>query len=233
MVSVDKAVIARISKAGKKFEVLVDPELALGFRGGKAVPPEELLAVEEVYEDVGKGLRAAAADLTKAFGTGNAKDVCLKIVKEGEVQLTTEQRRKMQEERERAVAAIISRQGVNPQTGAPHPVDRVLRAMEQAKARVSIERGAEEQVEGVLKVIQAVIPIKIEKVQVAIKIPAQYSGRGAGIVREFGSPQREEYSGDGSYMCVLELSAGMQQDLFGKLNSLTHGEVQVKQIGKK
>ncbi|MBI4015910.1 MAG: ribosome assembly factor SBDS [Candidatus Aenigmarchaeota archaeon] len=232
MVSVDKAVIARINKAGKKYEVLVDPELALAFRGGKAVEAGSLLAVEEVFEDVGKGTRAAAADLTKAFGTGNAKDVCLKIVKEGEVQLTTEQRRKMQEERERAVAAIISKQGVNPQTGAPHPIDRVLRAMEQAKARVSIERSAEEQVEAVLKIVQTVIPVKIEKVQVAIKIPAQYSGRGAGIVREFGYPQREEYSGDGSYLCVLELSAGMQQDLFSKLNSLTHGDVQIKPIKK-
>ena len=83
-----------------------------------------------------------------------------------------------------------------------------------------------------MKAIQPIIPIKFEKVQIAVKIPAQYAGRGSGIVRNFGTPSREEWGGDGSYLCTMEMAAGLQPELFDKLNSLTHGEVTVKVVKK-
>src|SRR3989344_4831928 len=232
MVSVDKAVIARLTKAGQKFEILVDPELALQVRQGKEIEMDKLLAVQEVFLDVGKGTRHQAVDLTKTFGTTDIKVLAPKIIREGEVQLTSQQREKMLEDRTKAIAAIISREGVNPQTGAPHPQDRIMRTMEQAKGRIDIEKRAEDQVDIVMKAIQPIIPIKFEKVQVAVKIPAQYAGRGSGIVRNFGTPSREEWAGDGSYMCTMEMAAGLQPELFDKLNSLTHGEVTVKVVKK-
>ncbi len=233
MISVDKAVIARLVKAGKKFEILVEPELAVNVKGGKSVSAEDLLAVEEVFEDVGKGTRVPAADVNKFFGTSDILKIAEKIIREGDVQLTTEQRNKMLEEKTKAVTAIIARNGINPQTGTPHPQDRILRAMEQAKARVVIEKSAEEQVDAILKLIQPIIPIRFEKAQIAIKIPAEHAGRAAGIIRNFGTPSREEWAGDGSYMAVVEIPAGMQTELFDKLNSLTHGEAVVKNLSQK
>lgn len=230
MVSVEKAVIARIVKAGQKFEILVDPELALDVKRGKEVPLDALLAVPEVFEDSKKGTRPASDTINKTFGTNDISVIAPRIIREGEVQLTTEQRRKMLEEKTKAIANIISRQGVNPQTGAPHPPDRVLRAMEQAKVRVSIERPPEEQVDAILKEIRSIIPIRFEKVKVAIRVPPTHAARAAGVIRNFGTPSREEWGNDGSYMCVIELAAGIQAELYDKLNSLTHGEVQVKQL---
>ncbi len=233
MVSVDKAVIARLMKAGKKFEILVEPELAVSVKGGKEIPADDLLAVPEVFEDVGKGTRVPAADVNKFFGTSDIQKIAEKIIRDGDVQLTTEQRNKMLEEKTKAVTAIIARNGINPQTGAPHPQDRILRAMEQARARVVLEKSAEEQVDGILKLIQPIIPIRFEKISVAIKIPAEHAGRAAGIIRNFGTPSREEWAGDGSYMAVVEIPAGMQTELFDKLNSLTHGEAVVKNLSAK
>ena len=232
MVSVEKAVIARIVKSGQKFEILVDPELALKVRQGKDIPVDSLLAVPEVFEDTKKGTRPASDTVNKTFGTNDIAIIAKKIIQEGEVQLTTEQRHHMVEEKTRAIAAIISRQGVNPQTGAPHPIDRVLRAMEEAKVRVNIEKNPEEQVETVLEAIRPIIPIRFEKVKVAIKVPAQYVGHAVGVIHNFGKPSREEYANDGSYLCVIELAAGIQAELYDKLNSLTHGEVEVKKMGK-
>jgi len=233
MVSVDKAVIARLMKAGKKFEILVEPELAVSVKGGKEIPADDLLAVPEVFEDVGKGTRVPAADVNKFFGTSSIQKIAEKIIREGDVQLTTEQRNKMQEEKTKAVAAIIAKNGLNPQTGAPHPQDRILRAMEQARVRIAIEKSADEQVDAVLKLIQPIIPIRFEKISVAIKIPSAHAGRAAGVIRNFGTPSREEWAGDGSYMAVVEIPAGMQTELFDKLNSLTHGEAVVKNLSQK
>ncbi|MBU5557977.1 MAG: ribosome assembly factor SBDS [Candidatus Aenigmarchaeota archaeon] len=229
-VSVEKAVIARITKAGQRFELLVDPMKAMEVRSGKTVPIEELLAAPEVFENVGKSTRASPATLNKVFGTNDIATIARIIIREGEVQLTTEQRRAMTEERTKAVAAAISRQGVDPRTGAPHPAERILRAMEQAKVHIDPEKPAEQQIEAVLKAIAPIIPIKFERATIAVKIPAEYAPRVAGIIRNFGTPSREEWAGDGSYMAVLEMPAGLQTELYDKLNALTKGSAQVKLI---
>lgn len=227
-VSVEKAVIARITKAGQKFELLVDPAKATELRSGKTVPVDQLLAAPEVFEDVHKGTKASPTMLNKVFGTNDLATIANKIVREGEVQLTTEQRRAMAEEKTKAIAAAISRQGVDPRTGAPHPLERVLRAMEQAKARVDPERPAEQQVDAVLKAIAPIIPIKLERATVGVKISAEFGHRAAGIVRNFGNVSREEWGSDGSYMAVIEMPAGLQTELYDKLNALTRGSAQIK-----
>jgi len=232
MVSVEKAVIAKILKGGQKFEILVDPVLALEVRQGKDVPVDLLLAVPEVFEDVHKGTRPGGVIVNKTFGTNDISVVAKKIIKEGEVQLTTEQRHKMTEEKTKAIASIIARNGVNPQTGVPHPQDRILRTMEEAKVRIDFDKKAEEQVDSVMEAIRAIIPIRFEKARIAIRVPPQYAGRAVGMIRNFGTPSKEEYGSDGSYLCVLEIPAGIQADIYDKLNSLTHGEVQVKKLDK-
>ena len=219
-------------KAGQKFEILVDPVLALEVRQGKEVPIDNLLAVPEVFEDVKKGTRPIGTIVNKVFGTNDISVVAKRIIKEGEVQLTTEQRHKMMEDKTKAIASIIARNGVNPQTGVPHPQDRILRSMEEAKVRIDMDKRADEQVDAVLEAIRAIIPIKFEKIRIAIKVPPQYAGRAVGMIRNFGTPSKEEYGADGSYLCVIEVAAGIQAEIYDKFNSLTHGEVQVKKMDK-
>jgi len=227
-ISVEKAVIAKYVKSGEKFEILVDPEKALQFKMGKEVSLGDLLASPEVYEDSKKGLRASTDKINKIFGTNNLEQVVKKIIKEGEVQLTTEQRKRMIEEKTKAIATLISRRAVNPQTGVPHPADRILRAMEQAKVRVDFEKSAEEQIDGVVKSIQSIIPLKFEKMQLAIKIPPSFAGKAPNLIRSFGTLLKEEWKSDGSYIALIEISAGLQQEVYDKLNSLTHGQVETK-----
>ncbi len=227
-ISVEDSVIARITKGGEKFEILVDPQKALEVKSGKEVPLDELVVSEELYEDAKKGLRIAEDKINRAFGTNNIKEIIYKIIKQGDVQLTTEQRKKIIENKTKAVASIISREGINPQTNVPHPVDRVTRAMEQAKVKIMLEIDAEQQVEAVLEEIQKIIPIKFEKVTLSIKIPAQFAGKASSIIRNFGKMIKEGWKGDGSYFCMIEVSGGMQQDVYDKLNSLTHGQFEVK-----
>ena len=232
MISVEKAVIARLTKSGEKFEILVDPEKALEVKSGKDVSLDELLASEEIYEDARKGLRVAGEKVNKTFGTNDLNTVIKKIIIEGEVQITTEQRREMLEEKRRAIANVISKRGVNPQTGLPHPPDRILRAMDEAKIRIELEKRVEEQIDGILKEIQTIIPIKFEKVQIAVKIPPSFAGKASNIMRSFGSLLKEEWSSNGSYVSLIEIPAGIQQEFYDRLNNLTHGQVEVKIIKK-
>ncbi|NIM47384.1 MAG: ribosome assembly factor SBDS [Candidatus Aenigmarchaeota archaeon] len=232
MISVEKAVIARLTKSGEKFEIIVDPEKAMDLKTGKEIVLEDLLASEEIYEDAKKGLRASNENVNKAFGTNDLKKIVYTIIKEGEVQITTEQRKRMLEEKTKAIANIIAKRGVNPQTGLPHPADRILRAMEQSKVRIDLERRIEEQIDEVLKKIQTIIPIKFERIQIAIKIPPSFAGKASNIVRSFGTLLKDEWAKDGSYICLIEIPAGIQQEVYDRLNNLTHGQVEVKVVKK-
>jgi ribosome maturation protein SDO1 len=228
MISVEKAVIARLTKSGEKFEVLVDPERALELRMGKDIALDNLVASEEIYEDSKKGLRASKENINKAFGTNDLNIIIKTIVKEGEVQLTTDQRRQMLEEKTKAIASIISKRSINPQTNLPHPMDRILRAMEEANIRIDLDKRVEEQVDTVINGIQSILPIKIERIQIAIKIPPSFAGKASNIIRSFGTLLKEEWASDGSLMSLIEIPAGIQQEVYDRLNNLTHGQVEVK-----
>ena len=232
MISVEKAVTARLVKAGQKFEILVDPDKALEVKMGKDVPLDSLIASEEVYEDVKKGTRASSDSINKTFGTNDMKIISTKIIKDGEVQLTTDQRRQMLEEKTKAIASTISKRAINPQNNLPHPTDRILRAMDEAKVKIDLDKRVEEQVDSTINAIQKILPIKIERIQLAIKIPSSFSGKAGNIIRSFGTLLKEEWASDGSLISLIEIPAGIQQEVYDRLNNLTRGQVDVKIVKK-
>jgi ribosome maturation protein SDO1 len=227
MVSVEKAVIAKISKEGMEFEILVDPDLALDFKKGKPMSIENILAVNEIFRDSRKGERVSSKDLEKAFGTSDVFKVAEKIIKEGEVQMTTEQRRKLIEEKTNEIATIISRNGIDPKTKLPHPVTRIINAMKEAKVNIDPFKPAKEQIKSVVEKIQGILPIAMERVEIAVKIPIEYAGKANAMIREISEVKKEEWTSD-SWIGVIEIPAGIQGDIYSKLNKLTAGNVQVK-----
>ena len=130
--------IARITRAGEHFEILVKPEPALSYRTGKINSVSKVLATETVFTDANKGLRASEDQLQKAFGTSNTVKIADVILKSGSLQLTTEQRKKMTENKRKQIVSFITRQCVDPKTNLPHPPLRIEKAMEQVSVAVRI-----------------------------------------------------------------------------------------------
>ncbi len=228
MVSLDKAVIARIKKGGETFEVLVDPYLARDLKEGKEVNFEDLIASEEVYKDAKKGERVSLDELTKHFGTNDFEKIVRTIILEGDVQITAEQRREMYEQKKKQIIEFIRKNTVDPRTGAPHPPSRIERAMEEAKAHIDIFKTVEAQVKDIIKALKPIIPIRIEEVEIAIKIPSAYTGKAMGAIYSFGNVIQEEWQKDGSWICVLRIPAGMQGDLLDLLGRVAQGEALTK-----
>jgi len=189
---------------------------------------DDLLAYPAVYKDSRKGEAVSEQDLQKVFGTKDIMKIAERIIKEGELQLTTEQRRKMIEQKKIQIANIISRKGINPQTNTPHPPQRIINAMEQVGVNIDPFLDAELQVDKVLKSIKTILPIKFQKVVLQIKIPPQFSGSAYSVLKSVGSIINEEWLGDGSLLANIEILAGVQDELFQKLSSLTHGNFESK-----
>ncbi len=228
MVNVDDAVIARLESYGERFEILVDAELAADYKRGNDIEIEKVLAVEEVFKDAHKADKASEENMQKAFETTDPLEVADIIIKKGSIQITANQRRKMQEEKTKQVITKIAQEAINPQTKLPHPPTRIAKAMEEAKVHIDPMKTVEEQIEPTVKAILTKIPIRIEKVQVAVKIPGNYTGKSYSLITQYGKLIKEEWENDGSWIGIVEIPGGLQDKFYTELSGLTHGEVETK-----
>jgi ribosome maturation protein SDO1 len=224
-----KTVVAKYSTGGEKFEILVDADLAYEYITGKRSDPMAALQAEEVFIDANKGERQGEDKLRKAFGTTDIVKIAETILKHGNVPITTEQRAKLAEDKRKQVASIIARNSIDPRTNAPHPLQRIEGAMEQAKVSIDPFRNANEQVDGVVKKINIILPIKFATAKMEVVIPAEYANRCYGLLKQYGL-KSEEWQSDGSLKSVLEFPAGLQGEFFEKLNSYTKGSAITKNL---
>jgi len=232
MSNVENSVLARISRQGKHFEILVNLEKAIDFKHGKA-KIEDVLVYEEIFKDSKKGLHANEKDMTLVFGTDNKREVATKIIKEGELQLTTEYKNKLRDEKKKQVIQLIHRTAVDPKTNYPHPIARIENAINDLGIHVDEFKPAEEQVQEVLKKLREVLPISFEMRELSIKVPGQFGGQSFPIIKKYSKILKEDWQSDGSLLVLIEVPAGMQNELFDKLNGLTHGHVESKLIAKR
>ncbi len=188
---------------------------------------KNILVVEEIFKDARKGERQSPSKIEKAFGTQDIYAVLKEILEKGDVQLTTEQKRKMMEEKRKAIIAYISQNAIDVRTNAPVPPLRIENAMEKLKIRVDPFKPVDSQIPEIVKVLKREIPLKIATAQIAIKVPVEYSGKVLGYLKSF-KVKREEWGSSGELYAIIEIPAGMQGEVFGKLSKLTSGTVDVK-----
>jgi len=224
----DKYTIARITKDNEHFEVLVKPQKALDFRMGKIAAITEVLAGETIFSDANKGTKPSEESMRKAFGTTDSLKIAETILTKGTLQLTTEQRRKMIEDKRRQIVDFISRQSVDPKTNLPHPPTRIENAMEQVRYSIDPFKPVEEQARDIVKLLRPILPLKMEQMTLGVTVPAEYSARAYGTIKGFGTIKREEWRANGSWYGVIEMPAGVYASFLDKLGEITKGAGEAK-----
>ena len=230
MLMSEKYTVARMIKDNEHFEVLVKPQKALDYRMGKIAAITEVLVTETIFSDANKGTKVSEENLRKAFGTTESLKIAEMILKKGTLQLTTEQRRKMVEDKRKQIVDFISRQCVDPKTNLPHPPLRIENALEQIHFSIDPFKPVEEQAREIIKLLRPILPLKMEQVSVGVHIPTEYSARAYGTIKVFGTIKREEWRGDGSWYGVLEMPAGLYGPFLEKLGEITKGSGEAKII---
>lgn len=224
-----KTVVAKYSSGGEEFELLVDSDLAYEYITGKRNDPMAALQAEEVFADANKGERQSAEKVKKVFGTNDIVKVAETILKHGNVPVTTEQRARLLEEKKKQIAMIIARNSIDPRTSAPHPLQRIETAMQNAKLTIDPFKNANEQVDAVVKKINMVLPIKFATAKIEVVVPAEYANRCYGLLKQYGL-KSEEWQSSGSLKVILEFPAGLQGEFFEKLNAYTKGNALTKSM---
>ena len=226
--SLDDAVIARLKKGIEHFEILVDPYATADLIDGSEIDIIQSLAIDAIFKDSKKGTHASEESLQKNFGTEEVSEIAKQIILKGDIQLTTEQRKKMQENKKNRIIEKIVRNAMDPKTKAPHPRQRIEFAMEEAGVHVDPFKPVNEQVKTTIDTLRPLLPLSMERIKISVKIPSQYIGKAYGIARNYGVLEREDWQSDGSWIGIIKIPAGMQNDFYDKLNNITKGNVSTK-----
>ncbi|MDH5363145.1 MAG: ribosome assembly factor SBDS [Aigarchaeota archaeon] len=222
--------IARLTKGGENYEILVDPDNALKLKLGENISVRKVLLYDTIFRDSKKGTRASEEQLRKNFKTTDPLEIASIILKQGEIQVTSEQRRKLIEDKRRQIVDFISKNSIDPRTNAPHPPTRIENALEEIDVSIDPFIDAKEQAKSIIERLRSVLPLKIGVTRLSIRMPANFVGKAYGLIKSYGNLTREEWQKDGSWICVAEASTGAHLELMDKLNRLCAGRVEIKLI---
>ncbi|MGC8600527.1 MAG: ribosome assembly factor SBDS [Nitrososphaeria archaeon] len=225
-----KTAIIKYVKGSEKFEIVVYADAAFDYRQNKLKDIDKVLVIDEVFTDSSKGQRAPRDRLKKAFGTEDIREIEKEILTKGELPLTTEQRRRLIEDKKKQIMTIISKSYVDPKTNLPHPVMRIEKAMDMAGISIDPLKPAEEQAKLVVEKIRPYIALKTGSITLSFKIPAKYAYQVIKVLKEYGEIKQENWESDGSLSGLITIPLATQAAFLDRIASLTHGEGLVKLI---
>lgn len=222
-----KFTIVRLNLDNNKFEILVKPDPALEYKLGKRTDLSNVLISEEIYSDANKGSRAASEKLVKYFKTTDSTEVAKQILSRGELNLTTDQRRKMVEEKKKQIIQYINKSFIDPKTHMPHPPLRIESAINEARVVIDPFKRPEDQVKVIIDSLRKVLPLKSETLRLTITVPPQFSAQSYNTLKTTGNFVGEQWLADGSLRVTLEINAGMKGALLDRIGSATKGSAHV------
>ena len=192
---------ARFSYEGQKFEILVKPDQALEFKLGKRTDITSVLISEDIYTDSSKGNKPSDDMLTKAFKTNDTTKIAEIILKKGDLNLTTAQRRKMMDEKRKQIIEYIAKTYVDPRSHLPHPPLRIEQAMTDARVSIDPQKSADDQIKDIVDGLRGII-LKSENIDLIITVPAQYAAQSYSVLKSSGTLKKEEWLSNAPHMRI-------------------------------
>jgi len=226
----DKVTVVRLSVEGEKFEIIVKPDPALEFKLGKRKEISGVLVSDEVYSDSNKGTRASTEKLMKAFKTTDSNSIATIILQKGDLNLTTDQRRKMVTEKRKQIVDSIAKTFVDPRSHLPHPPLRIEQAMDDARISIDPFRNIDEQIKEIIEQLRSIIPLKSENMLLEVTVPAQFAAQSYSVLKSFGSLKKEEWQSNGSLKVILDIPAAARANVIDRLGSVTKGTASVEVV---
>jgi ribosome maturation protein SDO1 len=219
MVSLDNAVLARWEYGGKRYEILVDPELVDRFRSEPdSVNFDDFLATDEVWHDARGGDRPTEEAIQNAFETQDIFSIAKIILEKGTIQLTTNQRKEMIEQKRQMIIQEIHQTAIDPKAKSPHPKIRIELALEESRFSVDPFKRIDAQVKDAIAVLKHMIPLSFEPVRIAFRIPSSGYGAASKFLRQY--LDKEDWLSNGDWACIIECPPGTASGLIGKVKGI-------------
>ena len=226
----DKVTVVRYSFSGDKFELLVKPDPAFDYKLGKITEISKVLVSDEIYTDSNKGTRATNEKLEHVFKTNDLTKIAEIIMKKGELNLTTEQRKKMMSEKRKQLVTFIAKTYVDPRSHLPHPPLRIEQAIEDGRISIDPFKNINDQVKDIVEKLRPIIPLKSENIVLEILVPAQFVAQSYTILKSTGTLKKEDWQSNGSLKAILEIPAAARPNVIDRLGSITKGTATIEVV---
>ena len=103
------------------------------YKLGKKKDISSVLISDEIYTDYGKGTKPSTEKLLAAFKTEDKTEIAQIMFEKGDLNLTTDQRRKMVDQKRKQIVEFIAKTYVDPRTHLPHPPLRIELALKDGR----------------------------------------------------------------------------------------------------
>ena len=226
----EKTTVVRYSFSGDKFELLVKPDPAFDYKLGKITEISKVLVSDDIYTDSSKGTRVTNEKLIQVFKTDDLTEIAQIIMKKGELNLTTEQRRKMTTEKRKQLVTFIAKTYVDPRSHLPHPPLRIEQALDDGRVSIDPFKNIDEQVKDIVEKLRPIIPLKSENIILEISVPAQFVAQSYTVLKSTGTLKKEDWQTNGSLKAILEIPAAARPRVIDRLGSITKGTATVEVV---
>mmetsp|Transcript_66087 Transcript_66087/g.166640 ORF Transcript_66087/g.166640 Transcript_66087/m.166640 type:complete len:376 (+) Transcript_66087:119-1246(+) len=162
--------IVRLKSHGKRFEVAAYKNKVLNWRDGIEKDINEVLQVITVFTNVSKGDVAKEQDMKKAFGTCDQEEVCRKILKSGDLQVSDKEREVHMEGLFRDIVQIVVERCVYPQTGRQLTALTVESALRTIGFSVKPEHAAKKQALKAIEALCTELPESFARAKMRLRI---------------------------------------------------------------
>jgi ribosome maturation protein SDO1 len=223
----DKFTIVRYSAENDKFEILVKPDPALEYKLGKKMDISNIMISDEIYSDANKGTRCSSEKLMKHFKTTDQLEIAKQIMDKGDLNLNTDQRRKMIEEKKRQIVEYINKNFVDPKSHMPHPISRINAVLDEARVAIDPFKRLDDQLKNIIEPLRKIIALKSEILELTVTVPSQFSGQSFSVFKTIGEIKSEQWLSDGSLQVILSMNAGMKSSFLDRIGTATKGSAQV------
>lgn len=228
MVSLDEAVLARYEYGGKRYEILVDPDLVESFQNDPTkVNIDDFLATDEVWHDAKGGDRPTEDAIESTFGTQDIEEIAKVILEKGSIQLTTNQRKEMVEQKRQLIIQEIHSTAIDPKAKTPHPRTRIELALEESRFSVDPFKRIDLQVKDAINILKPLIPLSFEPVRIAFRISGSAYGKASKFLRQY--LDKEEWLSNGDWACIVQCPPGMASSIIGKVKGADNN-AEVKEL---
>jgi ribosome maturation protein SDO1 len=228
MVSLDSAVLARWEYGGKRYEILVDPDLVESFKADpSSVNIDDFLATDEVWHDARGGDRPTEEAIEATFGTQDINEIAAIVIEKGSIQLTTNQRKELVEQKRQMIIQEIHSTAIDPKAKTPHPKTRIELALEESRFSVDPFKRLELQVKDAIDILKPLIPLSFEPIRIAFRIPSSGYGACGKFLRQY--LDKEEWLSNGDWACIIECPPGMAGNLISKVKGVASNS-EVKEL---
>ncbi|GAB4814927.1 hypothetical protein N2152v2_001973 [Parachlorella kessleri] len=217
--------VVRYKSHGKRFEIACYKNKVLNWRNGIERDLDEVLQSTTIFSNVSKGVLAKREDLLQVFGTDDEEKICLKILSEGELQVSDKERKVELDTLFRDVASIVSEKCINPETRRPYTITMIERALRDAHFNVDPKRPAKAQALEALPLLQQRFPIERARMRLRITVPlgsreellSMLQGKQGGVVEE------QDLVGSSQLVVVCLVEPGLFRDLHSLVQSSSEG----------